>query len=79
MTFPNAHEGVKKIRTAELLYLIIAIGGFITAIMITIATASKDKGKMTGGTAHSTDDKPVAARAGVFIYRAGKMGAFVLC
>ena len=51
MTFPNAHEGVKKIRTAELLYLIIAIGGFITAIMITVATASKDKSKMTGGLA----------------------------
>ena len=51
MRFPYAYEGVKKIRTAELLYLIIAIGGLATAVMVAVASASKAEGAMAAGIA----------------------------
>ena len=47
MTYPNAYEGVKKIRTAQLFMLVIAVIGIVLAIMTAIAGGTKS---IEGGT-----------------------------
>ena len=49
MTYPNAYEGVKKIRTAEIIGLLIGVVGIVLSIMITAAGSSGGSGGTIAG------------------------------
>ena len=48
MRFPNAYEGVKKIRTANILSIIVVLISFVAALMIGVAAASAAGGSVNG-------------------------------